>query len=190
MRRLVNFIISSGLLSGILILGMIAVDGVGALEPVGDVPPTANPHVLLKTSKGEMLVELFPENAPEMVGFFLEQVKNGNYNRLPVKRYVDGFAIQLANTKKADSAVVADERNNGLRHVKGTVGLVWDYVKNTNGNKLYICLSSIPQLNNKHTVIGQVVEGLEVLSGLRTGDRLEKVSQVKQPSAQKVKAKK
>jgi peptidyl-prolyl cis-trans isomerase B (cyclophilin B) len=186
MRRFIHIIILSGAFLGTFML----INKIGAKEPAGDVQPSENPLILLKTTKGELLVELFSKNAPEAVSFFLEQVKKGNYNRLPFNRYAGGFAIQLARPKKVNISVAADERYNGLSHLKGTVGLAWDYVKNKTGSKLYVCLSRIPHLDDKHTVIGQVVEGLEVLSTLRPGDIVEQVNQLKQPSKSTTKAKK
>ncbi len=185
MRRWVFLNIYVMLLSGILACFRVGGSLAEAQGLAKNVPPTANPEVLLKTTKGQMLVELFPKNAPDVVSFFLEQAKKGNYNRLHFKRYADGFAIQLAEPGKVDNPVPADERNNGLNHVLGSVGLVWDYVKNTNGNKLYICLTTVSQLDNKHTVIGQVTEGLDVLSELRPGDKLERINLIKKHSSLK-----
>jgi peptidyl-prolyl cis-trans isomerase B (cyclophilin B) len=139
-------------------------------------PEEANPQVVLKTAKGEMVLELFSQHAPQAVDLFLKYAREGRYNRLPFERYAEDFAIQLAAPKIEERISLPDERNNGLKHVQGTAGLSWDLNRRSSGNKLYFCLATVPQLNNKHTVIGQVTEGLDVLLQLRPGDRLEKVT--------------
>jgi peptidyl-prolyl cis-trans isomerase B (cyclophilin B) len=122
-----------------------------------------------------MVVELFFQQTPKTIDMFLKHVRKGRYYKLPFERYADDFVIQLAPPNKGNYLSGVDERENGLNHVQGAVGLAWDYVGNKCGSKLYICLAPVPQLNNKHTIIGQVVEGLDVLSQLRPGDMLEKI---------------
>ncbi len=147
-----------------------------AQEPVEDKPPPANPRVRLETSKGEMVLELFPKAAPQAVELFLQYAKDGRYNKLAFERYAGGFAIQLAALEGVEKPPLADERQNGLTHVQGAVGLAWDYVQQRSGNRLYICLAAVPRLNNKHTLIGRLSEGLEVLLQLRPGDKLEAIT--------------
>jgi peptidyl-prolyl cis-trans isomerase B (cyclophilin B) len=167
-----RYIIGKLLLSGLLLWWLVGAGRVIAQQPIEDESIPPNPQVRLKTSKGEMVVELFPRHAPQSVDLFLQYAREGCYNQVPFERYVEGFAIQSAAVEGAEFPPLADERRNGLNHVSGSVGLAWDYVRRQSGSKLYICLSPVPQLDNRHTLIGQVTEGLEVLSQLRPGDRL------------------
>ncbi len=54
----------------------------------------------------------------------------------------------------------------------------WDYINQNSGYKLYFCLGDIKQMDNKHTLIGKIINeaGLEVLSQLAIGDRLQQAS--------------
>jgi cyclophilin family peptidyl-prolyl cis-trans isomerase len=139
---------------------------------------TANPRLLLKTTKGDMMLELFSKAAPQAVNLFINYTQKGVFNNLAFERYAEGFTIQLAAAKKVADSPLPDERKNGLRHVKGALGLPWKYNPGTIAKKFYLCLGEAPQLDNQYTIIGQVTEGMETLMQLRPNDQLKNISVV------------
>ena len=88
----------------------------------------ANPMVELKTSAGNIVLELYPEKAPKSVANFLDYVKSGHYNGLIFHRVINGFMIQgggmnSAMEEKATRAPVENEGKNGLRNDAGTIAM-------------------------------------------------------------------
>ena len=79
-----------------------------------------NPVVLLETTSGDILVELYPDKAPETVANFLKYVDNGFYNNTIFHRVIPGFMIQggglTARMQQKDTeAPIKNEADNGLK---------------------------------------------------------------------------
>ena len=80
----------------------------------------ANPRVELQTSRGSIVLELYPENAPKTVANFLQYVKDGHYNGTVFHRVIDGFMIQGGGferdmRQKATRAPIENEAEMGMR---------------------------------------------------------------------------
>jgi cyclophilin family peptidyl-prolyl cis-trans isomerase/tetratricopeptide (TPR) repeat protein/MFS family permease len=139
------------------------------------------------TSKGDIVVDLNAQEAPQTVNNFVFLARQGFYNNLTFHRVENqpGFQIiqggdPLGNGTGGPGYTVPAEI--GLPHVEGAIAMARtaDAVNPTrasSGSQFYICLLPIPQLDPLgYTVFGQVVEGLDVAEQIAVGDRILTVS--------------
>lgn len=138
---------------------------------------------VIKTSKGDIVVELYPKDAPLSVSNFKQLADAGFYNGLTFHRVVPGFVIQGGDPLGIGSGgpgyTVAAEI--GLPHKKGA--LAWarlgDEVnpqQRSSGSQFYITLEPTPMLDGKYTVFGQTLSGMDVVEKITKGDRIEAVT--------------
>ena len=142
----------------------------------------ANPTVLLETSSGDILIELFPEQAPETVENFLTYVKDGFYANTIFHRVIKGFMIQgggltMKMETKPTRAPIRNEANNGLKNDRGTIAMARtsdphsataQFFINTVDND-FLNFSS-PDVNGYgYCVFGKVIDGMDVV------DKIEKI---------------
>lgn len=151
----------------------------------------ANSTVILHTSKGDITLQLFPTEAPKAVTNFLTHSRNGYYNGHIFHRVIRGFMIQsgdpLGDGTGGESiwnSDFEDEFSPNLHHDKpGVLSMANSNQPNSNGSQwcpfllfsfypfnflnfsflLVITTVAIPKLDNKHTIFGQVVKGMEVV---------------------------
>jgi cyclophilin family peptidyl-prolyl cis-trans isomerase len=137
--------------------------------------PASNPRprVVLETVRGDIVIELHPEDAPQTVANFLKLVSHGYYDSLTFHRVVPGFVIQGGDPNSRDANPFNDgEGGPGYtipaeikaKHVKGAVAMARqpDPVnpeRASNGSQFYIALRELTQLDGAYTVFGQVVSG-------------------------------
>jgi cyclophilin family peptidyl-prolyl cis-trans isomerase len=127
-------------------------------------------NILVK-DYGEIVIKLFPDDAPKNVKNIIELTNKGFYNGLKFHRVIKGFMIQ-GGCPKGDGTgdpgyEIEDEISPKLKHLKGTVAMA-NRGPNTNGCQFYICLEPQPRLDGKYTIIGEVTEGMDVVQ--RIGD--------------------
>lgn len=87
-----------------------------------------NPTVLLETSSGDILIELFPDKAPQTVANFLQYVDDGFYENTIFHRVIPGFMIQGGGMgarmdEKDTREPVQNEADNGLKNERGTLAM-------------------------------------------------------------------
>jgi cyclophilin family peptidyl-prolyl cis-trans isomerase len=139
------------------------------------------PKVKLATTAGDIVVEVYPDKAPKTVANFLQYVKDGFYNGTIFHRVIDGFMIQggdpLGQGTGGPGFTFADEFHPKLRHTRGGVLSMANRGPNTNGGQFFITLAATPWLDNKHSVFGEIVEGMDVVKRIgstptsKPGDR-------------------
>ena len=129
---------------------------------------------VLKTSEGEMVVELWPEVAPRTVANFKKLARQGFYDGTIFHRIVKGFMIQGGDPFTKDplkealwgqggpAHTVPDEFNE-RPHVRGVLSLAHTGAPNSGGSQFFICLGTASQLDRKFTAFGKVIKGLDVL---------------------------
>ncbi|KPL18628.1 MAG: hypothetical protein AMJ93_13630 [Anaerolineae bacterium SM23_84] len=139
------------------------------------------------TSKGDIVVDLNAQEAPQTVNNFVFLARQGFYDELTFHRVENqpGFEIiqggdPLGNGTGGPGYTVPAEI--GLPHVEGAIAMARtaDQVNPTrasSGSQFYICLVPIPQLDPLgYTVFGQVVEGLDVAGQIVVGDKILAIS--------------
>src|SRR3569623_3319883 len=130
------------------------------------------------TSKGSIVVELFPKDAPNTVNNFVFLVKDGFYNGLKFHRVIPDFMIQGGCPQGTGTGgpgyKFKDEANNGVRHERGVLSMA-NAGPNTNGSQFFITHVATPWLDGKHTVFGKVVDGMDVVDKVAQGDKIKSV---------------
>lgn len=131
------------------------------------------PRVKLTTTKGDITVELFENEAPETVANFISLVKQGFYDGLTFHRVIAGFMAQ-AGCPEGDGSggpgySIYDEcrKPEARQHFRGSLSMAKTAAANSGGSQFFICFCPAPHLNGQHTVFGRVIEGLEVLEKLQ-----------------------
>lgn len=136
------------------------------------------PHVLLKTSMGEIVLELNQEKAPKSVANFLQYVKSGHYNGTIFHRVIKDFMIQGGGfdknlQQKQTSAPIENEARNGLKNVDYSIAMARtgdphsataQFFINTNNNRP---LDYPSQDGWGYSVFGKVIKGTEVVDKIK-----------------------
>lgn len=147
----------------------------------------ANPVVELETSLGTIVLELYPEKAPETVKNFLEYVDSGFYDDTIFHRVIPGFMIQGGGLdedmrQKAGNAPIKNEADNGLKNEVGTIAMARTAVPDSATSQFFINVKDNPFLDFTaktqsgwgYCVFGRVIEGMDVvhqIEGVKTGNR-------------------
>lgn len=130
------------------------------------------PRVLLKTSQGDVLLELFENEAPNTVANFISLVESGFYNGLTFHRVEQGFMAQGGDPRGNGSGGpdyrIACEcyRPNHRLHFRGSLSMA-HAGRDSGGSQFFLTFVPAPHLDGKHTVFGRVIEGMDVLSKLQ-----------------------
>lgn len=137
------------------------------------------PRVKLTTSKGEIEVELYENEAPNTVANFVELVGKKFYDGLIFHRVLPGFMAQGGCPKGSGTGGPGyrfkDETKGAFRrHFRGTLSMA-NSGPDTNGSQFFISHLPTAWLDGKHTVFGRVLKGQEVVDFLAVGDKIEKV---------------
>ena len=162
--------------------------------------PTGTEIAVVRTSKGDIKVQLAGKDAPIHVGNFVELAEKGFYDNLKFHRYVPNFVIQggCPNTRSMTPQEVQLAAKNpwAVRTRPGTGGpgytIKQEYTTNPNnshedgalamarsqdpnsaGSQFYFCLGAQHFLDPNYTVFGQTLEGFDVIASLREGDVIE-----------------
>ena len=145
------------------------------------------------TSEGSFTARLFDQEAPRTVENFVglaegtkewidprtnQKVKQPYYDGVIFHRVIEGFMIQggdpLGQGIGGPGYTFADEFHAKLRHSKAGILSMANRGPNTNGGQFFITLAPTPHLDDRHSVFGEVVEGMDVVEKIgstRTGDR-------------------
>jgi peptidyl-prolyl cis-trans isomerase B (cyclophilin B) len=143
------------------------------VEPFKDAPPDEmRKEVLLRTSLGEITVEMEPGLAPEHVRNFLKLVAAGWYDRTAFHRVVPGFVAQggIGSTRAGGEAHPADRWVRRLKgefsnrnHTRGVLSMARGEDRDSADTSFFIVLGPAPHLDGKYTIFGRVVSGFDVL---------------------------
>ena len=127
------------------------------------------PRVKLQTDAGDIVVELFENEAPETVGNFISLVEKGFYEQNAFHRVLQGFMAQGGCPNKDGSGGPGYNiycecvNDNHRKHFAGSLSMAKQQARNTGGSQFFFTFVPTPFLDGKHTVFGRVVEGWETL---------------------------
>lgn len=143
------------------------------------------PRVIMETDMGKIVLELFPDVAPNHVKNFLDLANKGFYDGLTFHRVIKGFVIQGGDPNGDGSGnaghTVAAEFSK-VKHMPGTLAMARSQDPNSASCQFYICLAQLPSLDGKYTVFGQTVEGMDIVDkvgAVKTGPGDKPVTPVK-----------
>lgn len=140
----------------------------------------SNPMVLLETSSGDILIELYADKAPATVANFLQYVDDGFYKNTVFHRVIKDFMIQgggysVRMEEKPTRAPIANEATNGLKNLRGTVAMARTAEPHSAAAQFFI--NTVDNEDLDHTepteegfgycVFGEVVEGIEVVDKIQ-----------------------
>ena len=133
----------------------------------------------ITTNKGDIVVALYTQHAPKTVNNFVFLAQEGFYDSVAFHRVISNFVIQGGDPTGTGAGGPGyrfeDEvKDNPMKHETGVLSMA-NAGPNTNGSQFFITHSPQPHLDGKHTVFGKVVAGMDVVNGIRQGDRMEKV---------------
>ena len=127
---------------------------------------------------GEIRLEFYPEDAPKTVENFVTLAKKGFYNGLNFHRVVPDFVVQggcpKGNGTGGPGYTIKAEFNN-RNHDRGVLSMARSSDPNSAGSQFYIMLGPAEHLNGQYTAFGRVVSGMEVVDGIKVGDRVKSI---------------
>lgn len=146
-----------------------------------NVSKAKNPIVVFETEKGTFKAEIFEKDAPITAGNFLSLVKEGFYNNLTFHRVVPNFVTQGGDPKGdgtgGSKKTIPLEVKSNLRHEYGSLGMARSSAPDSASSQFYVVTGPADFLDGQYAVFGRVtnVAGMNVVLGLKVGDRMSKV---------------
>ena len=128
--------------------------------------------LVLKLKDGEVVIEMFPDVAPNHVARIKELVREGFYNGLKFHRVIDGFMAQtgcpLGNGTGGSGKKLKAEFNR-IPHTRGVVSMARAMDPDSADSQFFICFDNAPHLDGQYTVWGKVVSGMEFVDNIKKG---------------------
>ena len=138
--------------------------------PVGKVAPSEQGGIVkikIETTKGDIYADLYANEAPKTVENFVTLAKKGFYDGIIFHRVIPEFMIQTgdpAGTGRGGPGYqFSDEFSPKLRHNQAGVLSMANSGPNTNGSQFFITEAATPWLDDRHSVFGQVTQGMDVV---------------------------
>lgn len=152
-------------------------------------------RVHFETDKGEIVCELFEDDAPGTVANFVglasgtkeftdpktgKKVTRPYYDGLTFHRVIKDFMIQggcpLGSGSGGPGFTIKDELSGKKQvHKKGSLSMAKTAAPDSGGSQFFICHSPQPHLDRKHTVFGEVTSGMDAVLKIASGDKMSKV---------------
>jgi peptidyl-prolyl cis-trans isomerase B (cyclophilin B) len=135
-------------------------------------------RVTMSTSKGDIVLDLYPSYAPKTVNNFVFLTREGYYDGVTFHRVISNFMIQGGDPTGSGRGGPGyqfedevDPKTNPMKHETGVISMA-NAGRGTNGSQFFITHGPQPHLDGKHTVFGKVVEGQDVVNAIRQGDQM------------------
>jgi len=142
--------------------------------PEMQIDPKKKYKAHMETDKGTMVIELFADKAPKTVNNFVFLAREGFYAGVMFHRVISNFMAQGGDPTGRGSGgpgyKFEDEFHPSLKHDKQGILSMANAGPNTNGSQFFITHGPTPHLNNRHTVFGRVVEGMDVVMSIPPRD--------------------
>ena len=129
--------------------------------------------IVIDTTKGRIVIALRSDVAPQHAERIKQLARDGFYNNVPFHRVMDGFMAQTGDGQNGNGTGGSKYPNlkqefSNLPFKRGTVGMArrGDSVDSAN-SQFFICFGDASFLNNQYTVIGEVVQGMDVVDKLK-----------------------
>lgn len=135
----------------------------------------ANPEdtLIIETSKGNVVVEMRPDLAPNHVGRIKELARQGFYDGVPFHRVIEGFMAQTGDptgTGAGGSGQKLAAEFNAEPHTRGAVSMARAQSPDSADSQFFICFDDATFLDRKYTVWGRVIEGMENVDQINRGE--------------------
>jgi cyclophilin family peptidyl-prolyl cis-trans isomerase len=134
------------------------------------------PRVKLATSKGDIVIELFENEAPQSVASFISLVKDGFYDGVTFHRVLPLFMAQGGDPEGTGGGGpgynITDEQGlpKARRHFRGSLSMANTGAPNSGGSQFFLTFVPTSYLDGRHAVFGRVIEGMDVAASLKRRD--------------------
>ncbi|MBD3260601.1 MAG: peptidyl-prolyl cis-trans isomerase [Candidatus Altiarchaeales archaeon] len=162
----------------ILLLGCLSTTQPESTTTTTQVKAKMNTHVVLETTKGDIVIKLFDSEAPKTAENFVKYVEDGFYEGTIFHRIIPDFMIQgggftVEGIRKDTRPPIPIESDNGLKNNKGFIAMARTSDPDSATSQFFINTKDNDFLNYKpgyagYTVFGEVVEGLDVVSEIES----------------------
>lgn len=158
------------------------------MKTIADFEPISATQATIVTSKGPIVVELYPNKVPLTVTNFLTLAKSGFYDGQVFHRVIPDFMAQVGDPLSKDpnqqalwgtggpDYTIADEFDPTLKHDTEGILSMANRGPNTGGSQFFITYEATPWLDGKHAVFGKVTQGMDVLRQIEIGDTITSIS--------------
>jgi peptidyl-prolyl cis-trans isomerase B (cyclophilin B) len=139
-----------------------------------------NPIVTIKTQKGTIKVELYPQIAPNTVKNFISLINKGFYNGTIFHRVIPDFMIQGGDPEgtgmggpgySIKGEFSGNRFKNDLKHTRGVISMARSMNPNSAGSQFFIMVADAPHLDGQYAAFGKVIEGMEEADRIVSVDR-------------------
>lgn len=138
------------------------------------IDPEKDYTAIFKTDGGDFTVRLFAKQAPITVNNFIFLARDGFYDDVIFHRVIKGFMAQGGDPTGTGMGGPGyrfqDEFDSSLKHDGPGVLSMANAGPNTNGSQFFITFAPTPHLNNKHTVFGKVIDGMNIVNDIKERD--------------------
>jgi cyclophilin family peptidyl-prolyl cis-trans isomerase/HEAT repeat protein len=141
-------------------------------------PKTLPSRATLRTTKGDVVIRFYREDAPLTVTNFVKLARRGFYRQMSFDRVVSGFVVQVGDPRSdgfGGPGYAIPCEYNTRPYERGVVGMAING-KDSGGSQFFITHAPQPHLDGQYTAFGEVESGLEVVDSLLLGDALLDVS--------------
>ncbi|HCC83323.1 TPA: peptidylprolyl isomerase [Candidatus Uhrbacteria bacterium] len=134
-------------------------------------------EVTISTAKGDIVIKLYPETAPNTVSNFVYLISQKFYDGVIFHRREEGFVIQggdpTGTGRGGPGYSFADELKDDKTYKRGTVAMA-NAGPNTNGSQFFVMLDDVA-LPHLYTIFGEVTQGMDVVDKIAVGDKMTSV---------------
>lgn len=150
---------------------------IGLFMTSSAIAATPEDTIVLTLKDGKVVIELYPEKAPNHVKQFKELVREGFYNGIVFHRVIDGFMVQGGDptgtgTGKSSKPNLNAEFND-TKHVRGVLSMARSADPNSANSQFFIMLADSPHLDGQYSAFGKVIEGMQYVDKIKKGDRYD-----------------
>ena len=177
------------MLRNLLVPALVLAAGAAAAEGLPGVTDGPGPNLVIEvadaagTPKGTIVLDLYADKAPNHVARLIELAKSGAYDGVVFHRVIDGFMAQTGDVqhgKQGGDTAMAGMGGSELPDLaaefsdvsfqQGTVGMARSQDPNSANSQFFIDLAPATFLDGQYTVVGQLVDGWDVLNAVKKGD--------------------
>lgn len=142
--------------------------------PEMKIDPEKQYKATIKTDSGDMVIELFADRTPKTVNNFVFLARDGFYDGVIFHRVIKDFMVQggdpTGTGRGGPGYQFEDEFHPDLKHDKPGILSMANAGPGTNGSQFFITHIATPWLDNKHSVFGQISDGMDVLMSIEERD--------------------
>jgi peptidylprolyl isomerase len=131
--------------------------------------------IVIDTTKGRIVIQLRADLAPKHAERVEQLAREGYYNNVPFHRVIEGFMAQTGDGRNFNGTGGSKypdlkQEFSATPFKRGTVGMARGQSNDSANSQFFICFDAASFLNNKYTVIGDVVQGMDVVDKINRGE--------------------